>query len=76
VLHQKRITSDVEIDRVVQEPGAPNAGQQGGYRHERHGDDVGGAGDRREPFAVALAVVDAPSPDVDADDVLGNENHH
>ena len=64
------LTSEVEIHRVVQEPAASNAGQQGGYGHERHRDDVRVGGDRREPSAVALAAVDPASSDVDADDVL------
>ena len=55
---------------MVQEPAASNAGEQGSNGHERHRDDVRVGGDRREPSAVALAVVDAASSDVDADDVL------
>lgn len=63
-------TSEVEVDRVVEEAAAPDAGEQARYGHERHGDDVREAGDGGEPLAVALPAVDAASPDVNAHHVL------
>lgn len=59
---------------MVEESAASNAGEQAGYGHERHGDDVREASDGGEPLAVALPFVDAASPDVDADDVLREDS--
>jgi hypothetical protein len=77
-LHQTRLTvhtSEVEVHRVVEEAAAPDAGEQARYGHERHGDDVREAGDGGEPLAVALAAVDAASPDVNAHHVLRGSHH-
>src|SRR5438128_1133968 len=42
---------------MIEEPAAPDTREQSSYGHERHRDNIRGARDRRQPFAVALAVV-------------------